>query len=122
LLLVSEPSVPQLPENVAGSESRVVVAIRSEICRRIHRFLDSELLIIVADKADKGYAVASKAARSETAGTTASSGKLWQCASGADVDGQGADATKLAMATRQRWASQFQMWIPILTIWIQSKR
>jgi hypothetical protein len=82
-------------------------------------FADSELLTIMAGEADKGNAVACKAARSETAGTTANIGKLWQFSSGEDVDGQGVDATKHAIARRQggeRWASQCQMWIPILTI------
>ena len=64
-------------------------------------FSDSELLTIVAGEVEKsivGTAVASKAARSETAGTTAISGKLCHCASGADADGQGQDATKYAIA------------------------
>ena len=51
--------------------------------------------------------MASKAALSETAGMTTSIGILWQYPSGADVDGQGEDATKHAIARKQGWRDGF---------------
>ena len=70
-------------------------------------FSDSVLTIVAgeADQVHGGNAVASKAARSEMAGTMTSSGKLWQCASGAEADGQGEDATKHATVRRRGWSS-----------------
>ena len=71
------------------SEFQVVVAIWSEIRRRIRRF---GAAVNFDRRGHSGNAMAGKAARSETARTTAaSSGILWQCASGADADGQGVE-------------------------------